>query len=115
MTRGRHKSYQEPLNISLKCERPMHELMVSLGIGDSIVYSRGAVEYAKDNAAKLTPDQFDIVSHEMRANIKRIQEDLALMERVRFDNSIREEQRKKKKTETRFDERGQAYLVVEAP
>ena len=115
MTRGRRKKYQNPIVLTLKTEQGLHDAMVALKADDSTVYSKGAIAIAKERAGDLNEQQIAVIIQAHRQIIKDSQEEIMLFERLAIDAKVREQARKKNRQETRLDERGQAYLVVEAP
>jgi len=115
LTRGRPRQYNDPLVVTLKCEKDLHDIMATLRVQDSDVYQQGAIRIATERSDELTEQQIAILIQAHRQIIKDYQEKIMLLERVAIDAKVREQARKKARTETRYDDRGQAYLVVESP
>ena len=110
MVRGRKRIYREPLVVSIKCERELHDILSYLKLSDSEVYSLGALAIIKQRLGDLPRNKVQQYIQIQREAMKEAQENIALAERVDFDMSIKEET--KRRTETRHDERGREYQVV---
>lgn len=110
--RGRKPIYRDPVNISIKCERSMRDIMQSLNISDPEVYAAGAIHLAEVHAGDLSEQQVHCIIQELRQDIKDNQERIVCLERVAMDAGVRQELKRKKNIETRYDERGREYQVV---
>jgi hypothetical protein len=110
MVRGRRKVYQEPVVITLKTERELHDIAVYLRLSDTEVYNRGIMAVMEDRMGDLTEKAVHQYIQNKREKMKGNQDDIAVAERVAMDARIRED--RKKRIETRHDERGREYQVV---
>jgi len=112
VTRGRRPVYQNPYPVSLKCERELRDITQSLGISDPEVYARGVMVIARERAGELSEAYLHKIIQIRRREMQAIQEEIASLERIALDATIREQVRKKKDIETRIDDRGREYQVV---
>lgn len=116
MGRGRRRIYDEPLSLSLKCERRIHDAMVYLKYSDSDVYTKGALMIMDERVSELTPESIEIVIKETRKQMKDVQNRISYLERMVMDAQIKQERqaRMKKKTVILHDDRGNEILAVSA-
>jgi hypothetical protein len=111
MKSGR-KRFEKRIGIFLNIEKSTRNLARHLKLSDTEAYTKGVMDFAMEHSEKLTEQHINMIIQNERAKMKKIQDEIAHMERVALDLHIRDEVRKKKSVETRLDDRGQEYLVV---
>jgi hypothetical protein len=112
MKRGRKSLFDNPVTLSLVVEKNLHDPILELGIRESEVYKKGARAIIKERIFDLSEDDFDKLIQIKREQMKKIQDEIAWLERMKMDVIIKNEHQTRKKKEIRFDERGREYQVV---
>lgn len=111
--RGRRRVYDEPINISIKCERRFHDFMAFLKVSDTEVYMKGVLAIMAERATELSPEALERAGQELRRKMKDDQDRIAHCERVIMDRKIQCEQVKRKKTRVEVWD-GREVVLMEA-
>lgn len=113
---GRPSLYGEnTIAVQIRCDLGLHDLMQSFKVPDSEVWKQGATHIARLKSSDLNEQHITALIQAHRQEIQTQQDEIMMLERLLLDAKVREQARKKTKTETRYDERGREYIVVEAP
>jgi hypothetical protein len=117
MPRGRPRLYDEPIVITLKCERRLRDVMFYLKYSDRDVYTKGAQIIMDEREGDLKEEHIQVAIQVLRQQMAEIQERIAHTERLMMDARIKREQTariKKKRIILLTDERGQQIEAVSA-
>ena len=114
MTRGRPKNYENPIAISLRCEQFYRDAMRALNKTDAEVYVKGALSFIQENEEDLDIDHLQVLIHDKRTEMLNMANQIENLERVIIQAGLRAKERKKAKTVTLCDDRGNQFVVVDA-
>jgi hypothetical protein len=95
----------------------IHRIMRYLNVPETAVYEAGALKIMEERASELTPEHIEQVIQDERRKMKETQDEIARLERLLMDTSIRneiisEKEQVTKKIEIRQDARGRDYQAV---
>jgi hypothetical protein len=111
MKKGRTR-FNERVGIFLNTEREIRDLARHMRLPDTEAYAIGVNTYALEHPDKITEQQLNKSIQFDRERLKEMQDRIAMKERVALDLRIRDQVRKKKVVEIRYDERNRPYEVV---
>jgi hypothetical protein len=106
--------FNERVGIFLNTEREIRDLARHMKLPDTDAYAIGVNTYALEHPDKISEQQLTKSIQFDRERLKEMQDRIAMKERVAMDIRIREEARKRKRTITLIDDRGQEYQAVMA-
>lgn len=105
-------TFKEKQGIYLNCEKSLRDIAKHLHLTDTQIYHRGIYEFSRDRAADLNEQQWAAIIQSKRESMKALQDEIAMDERIALDARVKAEAQKRKRTETRYDDRGKPYQVV---